>query len=75
MTREGVWWRAFFIALDRTEGNVTASAERAGVSRQAVYKALQSNRRNQFRLEFEATMLSIQERRARRAQYRCEIAA
>lgn len=75
MTREGVWWRAFFLALDRTEGNVTASAEMAGVSRQAVYKALRSQRKDGFRVEFEVTMARVSDRRARRALYRCEIAA
>lgn len=75
MTREGVWWRAFFLALDRTEGNVTASASLAGVSPRSVYYALESRKRPTFRAEFEATMIRVRERRTRRTAYRCSVAA
>lgn len=41
----GMVWREVFIATLRVSGNVRAACERAGVSREAAYKARRSSRR------------------------------
>lgn len=36
MKHEPTWWAAFFLALERTDCNITASAELVGKTRQVV---------------------------------------
>ena len=51
MSRPPLWWPAFFVAYQRTDRNITASAERVGKTPQVVH--YHRRRHVEFRAELE----------------------
>lgn len=72
MTREPLWWAAFFIAYERTGANLTASAELVGKSRQVVQYHQRTD--SEFRARLDSIRESIAKRDVRRVIYRLDAA-
>lgn len=72
MTREPIWWAAFFIAYERTGANLTASAELVGKTRQVVQYHQRTD--TAFRERLKAIRENIEKREVRRVAYRLDAA-
>ena len=68
MTRPPVWWPAFFVAYERTDRNITASAEMVGKTARVVYYHLGKN--PEFRSRIDAIDAELAGKFARQVEYR-----